>query len=65
MQGSGATLDEQVAHHLMRFVEAFDAHRKAVSPADKTSSRNAKEECGRALARAYREREKHKNAKEN
>jgi hypothetical protein len=52
----GATVDEQVEHHLERFVDAFGAHRDAVSQDEKRSARNTKADCELALVKAYKAR---------
>lgn len=48
-----ATPDEQVEHHLERFVDAFGAHRDAVSQDEKRRARNIKADCELALFKAY------------
>jgi hypothetical protein len=51
-----ANPDEQVEHHLKRFVDAFGAHRDAVSQDEKRSARNIKADCELALVKAYKAR---------
>lgn len=51
---SKATADEQVEHHLKRFVDAFGAHRDAVGQDEIKSARHIKAGCERALVKAYK-----------